>query len=245
MDTPIEIIIVDDNREQARQIADALTRSGARVTVRDEPAALMLDVDRQLPDLVLYDCPALTGSFLKSLKYMKLKILRTPVLVYTDRFREITRVRSIEMGADDVVAIEGLMQGVEGICEVLKPRLRGDAGGSTAGRATVRGQMYLRLNAGELSNALQFLCAGGRVGQLVLTFPDEEKAHVFLDSNTVVHVEFRGRTGLDAMALIISNPREVEAHFHVGNRPAQVTNDRPISQFLIEASVQADEMNAQ
>jgi hypothetical protein len=103
--------------------------------------------------------------------------------------------------------------------------------------------MFFKLQAGELSSALQFLCMTGRQGLLDLNFDGDDKGVMYLDDGTVVHAEFQGITGLDAMAMMVS-AGEADAKFIADRKADSSSLEMPISQLLLEATVRGDELRS-
>ena len=122
-----------------------------------------------------------------------------------------------------------------------------DASEEEAGRQTEEkpsGQMFFELDQGELSNALQFLCMSPRIGRLEVQFEDGDTAQLYLADQTVVHVVADDAQGTQAMASIIRHTGKRRAVFYEGEEPPEKSSAQPLSQFLLEASVMADELSA-
>lgn len=243
MATKAVIILVDPKAERRGKMESLLQSDRAAlqcVGTLDEAVSL---ARRSPPNLFLHACDSIAE--LPAIRRLKMSMPHCPLVAYTESFREITRLRSMEIGADEMVQIEILPQE---IIPFLPGGLEAAAQGEqpSAGSATTaaKGQMYLQLNVGELSNALQFLCMASRHGQLVLTFGNETKGNAFLKGGSITHAEYQGKKGIEAMALMLSQG-ETEALFMEGKEAAEQTLQLPISQILLEASVMADELGAQ
>ncbi len=232
------IILVDSQAERRRKLAESLASARVKLTPAENVEEAVDAARGTQADLLLHACDNLAA--LPSIRRLKLRLPGCPLLVYTENFREITRLRTMEIGADEMVQMEVLGQEIE----PFLPPVAAAPGTAAAPAAAPKGQMYLQLNAGEISNALQFLCMTSRHGQLVLTFSDETKGIAFLKSNTIVHAEYRGKTGTEAIALMLGQG-ETEALFLEGMDPQTETIQQPLSQILLEASVLADELGAQ
>lgn len=240
----VRVVIVDEKTDRGERIRKTIQTAKHQVQVAcvDRAAAALPGNGEEAPALLLYACDSLSNDYFAALKQMKQQLPSCPLLVYTEKFREITRLRTLELGADDLVPEETLLKDLDAYLPV-------DAGGKSGLEAAEadgenaegKGRMYFQLNSGELMNALQFLCMTSRVGQLVLTFDSEDKGSIFLNRNTVIHAEFGASTGIEALAKMLGQG-QTEALFFDGNEPEKVTNERPLSQVLIEASVMADEM---
>ena len=241
MPTKATIILVDPKAER-REKLDALLRNdhAALLCVATVEEAVSL-ARRSPPHLFLHACDSIRE--LPAIRRLKMNMPHCPLVAYTENFREITRLRAMEIGADEMIQIEMLSQEVA----LFLPRwLTGETDGETAGggAAAAKGQMYLQLNVGELSNALQFLCMASRHGQLVLTFGNESKGNVFLKGGSITHADYLGKTGIEAMAFMLMQG-ETEALFMEDKEAEKQTIEFPISQILLEASVMADELGMQ
>ncbi len=183
----------------------------------------------------------LDGVALKLVRQAREAAGGLPLIVYAERFREVTRLRYLEMGADDFVPAEAV---AETVGEFL--RLMPDRPLMPAVPELPEGerQMYFQLQYGELSNALQFLCMTSRTGELVLSFGSDDTGQIFLADNTIVHARYGEYQGSEAVARMLGKP-QVEAQFFQDRDAPQVSCQGSISQFLIESSVLADELEVQ
>ena len=236
------ILIWDDDREAAGLLAEKLVTAGLDGTVCDNVEQLIAAASGATVTVIACCCNTFTLASLDLLRRFKHDLPEAPVVFYTDRFREVTRLRCLEHGADEFVPRDGLVQTIQEIIELLRG----------AGRLAVepealevpdKGQMYFQLNEGELSNALQFLCMTSRTGQLVLHFAAGAEGTVYLDRNTIVRAEYAGKTAVAAIAGMLAAGR-MEARFFEGVAAPVTDPGGSISQILIEASVMADESKA-
>ena len=238
------IFVFDQNRHRGQACVDTLLAAHVEPRLFQSFEELMRAIAQGLPDLVLVACDVATTEYLDNLARLSARLHGRTLLAYTEHCREVTRLRSIEMGADDMIPIEALLQSVsERVAFIGRAAAAEATGRKVAADAIGRGQMYFQLKANELSNALQFLCMTSRVGQLTLLFQSDEKGHVYLNRNTVVHCEFKSQQGLAALAAILSQG-DMEGYFFEGKTALAETLDMPISQLLIEVSVLADELMA-
>ena len=244
MDASAEILLIDDKPERGERIRQSLEQAKIHLPFVQiaRVAEFMSRSDGAKPAIILQACDSLSSEYLAAVRQIKQKVPDVPLLVYTEKFREITRLRSLELGADELVPEETLPKDII----LFLPEAAGGTSGTAQGTAEAaaaetKGQMYFQLNGNDLSNALQFLCMTSRMGQLMLTFDSEEKGSIFLDRNTVIHAEFGKATGVQALAMMLGQG-QTEALFLDGKGPPQITNDRTLSQILIEASVMADEL---
>ena len=237
------VLIWDDDREAAAVLAEKLAAVRLQGVLCEAPEAIFTRVDASGTNIVICACHSLTLAALDFLRRLREALPDVPVVFYTDRFREVTRLRCLEQGAEEFVPRDGVVQTVQEIIGLLRAagRIAGEAGGAEAVPAL--GQMYFQLNEGELSNALQFLCMTSRTGQLVLRFPSGPEGTVFLDHNTIVDAEYGGKTGVEAIARMLASGG-MEARFFEGVVLPGANAGASVSQILIEASVMADELTA-
>lgn len=98
--SPIAVLLVDDDRELCRMLAEYLTPEGFRVTaVHDGDEALYV-VGRHHFDLIVLDVMLPRVGGLDVLRTLRPKHA-TPVLMLTARGEDVDRVVGLELGADD------------------------------------------------------------------------------------------------------------------------------------------------
>ncbi len=177
---------------------------------------------------------ALAGKLKETRPYL-------PVIVYDRQVREVARIKCLEQGIDEFVPFDEVAETTIFFARLLALR-NSDAtlADLTATQAGQRGEMYFQLKDDELSNALQFLCMTAREGRLALKFASGRSGAIFIGNATISHAEYEGLKGLPAIAKMLAGG-SMEARFFEGRQPGEITNTRPISQVLIEASVLADE----
>ncbi len=103
MDGSQHILVVDDDRELRALLSDFLQRSGYRVSVAQNGAAMMQTLGAARVDLVILDImmPGEDGLSL----CRRLRVGGTmPIIMLTAMGTEIERVVGLEMGADDYLA---------------------------------------------------------------------------------------------------------------------------------------------
>ncbi len=242
MPTKATIILIDPKQERREKLDAILRKECATLQGVGKVEEAISLARRTPPDLFLHACDSIAD--LPAIRRLKMNLPLCPLVAYTENFREITRLRAVEIGADEMVQIEVLPQE---IVAFLPSDLTEDAGRERYGAGSetgAKGQMYLQLNVGELSNALQFLCMASRHGQLVLTFGNETKGNVFLKDGSITHADYLNKNGIEAMARMLMQG-ETEALFMEGREPQEQTIQMPISQILLEATVMADELGVQ
>ncbi|WP_308211831.1 response regulator transcription factor [Actinoallomurus soli] len=102
MDTPAEVLVVDDDPMVAEVVTAYLTRAGLRVRRAADGPSAVASAEAHLPDLVVLDLmlPGLDGFEV----YRRIRELGpVPVIMLTARGTEGDRVRGLELGADDYV----------------------------------------------------------------------------------------------------------------------------------------------
>src|SRR5215471_6225937 len=100
MDGSRHILVVDDDKEICALLSDFLARSGYRVSVAQNGAAMMQTLGAARIDLVILDImmPGEDGLSL----CRRLRVAGTmPIIMLTAMGTEIERVVGLEMGADD------------------------------------------------------------------------------------------------------------------------------------------------
>ena len=125
--------------------------------------------------------------------------------------------------------------------KLLQLQATAEARGEETETEEVSEAMFLRLKGDELSNALQFLCMTSRRGHLALTFEDGRTGDIYLGEGTIKHAEIGGKSGIEAVALMLRESGS-EVRFFEGRRWPCETLGQGVSQILIEASVMGDEM---
>ena len=98
--SPMAVLLVDDDRELCRMLAEYLGPEGFKLTaVHDGDEALYL-LGRHHFDLIVLDVMLPRIGGLDVLRSLRQK-LTTPVLMLTARGEEVDRVVGLELGADD------------------------------------------------------------------------------------------------------------------------------------------------
>lgn len=101
-DSPMTVLLVDDDRELCRMLAEYLAPEGFKLTaVHDGDEALYV-LGRHHFDLIVLDVMLPRIGGLDVLRALRQK-LTTPVLMLTARGEEVDRVVGLELGADDYV----------------------------------------------------------------------------------------------------------------------------------------------
>jgi two-component system response regulator CpxR len=100
---PMAVLLVDDDRELCRMLAEYLTPEGFKLTTVHDGDEALYALGRHHFDLIVLDVmlPRLGG--LDVLRLLRQKNA-TPVLMLTARGEDIDRVVGLELGADDYLA---------------------------------------------------------------------------------------------------------------------------------------------
>jgi len=244
------ILLIDSEDRHLSRLQQELSAAGHAVAGARSAKPALEKIAAEQPAAVLMAVSTVDGALLETVSRLRHAVGWMPLVIYSDRFREVTRMRFMEAGADDFVPAEAASQTVtELLCSARhqpgqKPRQKKTvAADPSPAPAREASAMYFKLQGGELSNALQFLCMSSRAGELEISLAGEKKGSLFIDQNTVSHAQFQDLEGIEALTRLLC-VEQLEARFFEGRQSPRVTNQRMISQLLIEASVLADEMAA-
>lgn len=100
---PLHILLVEDNQEQAAQVADALTHQGHRVVQAHSGEAALALLRESPPDLLLMDVllPDMDGfSAIRQIKQLQDERW-IPVIILTTLDNDSNLIKALEAGADD------------------------------------------------------------------------------------------------------------------------------------------------
>ncbi len=97
---PMNVLLVDDDRELCRMLEEYLGPEGFRLTIVHDGDAALYTLSRHHFDLIVLDVMLPRMGGLDVLRLLRQKIT-TPVLMLTARGEEIDRVVGLELGADD------------------------------------------------------------------------------------------------------------------------------------------------
>lgn len=240
----VRLIITGESSSQLASLRDAFDKADVSVEGYADVPSVTADLMEAGPPTRLIIACSGGVSFDDAMEAaLSLKEIypAVPVILYGETVRDVLRLRCIEKGLDECLPRNKLVPGVLFLAKLLPPPESPPTPVSAPGTSSE--QMFLRLNGDELSNALQFLCMTSREGRLTLTFESGKSGVVFTGDKTVTHAEFDEHEGIPAIARMLKNG-DMEARFFDGLKPPRVTNETPISNVLIEASVLADESNS-
>ena len=97
---PMAVLLVDDDRELCRMLAEYLNPEGFRLTAVHDGDEALYSLGRHHFDLIVLDVMLPRSSGLDVLRLLRQKNT-TPVLMLTARGEDIDRVVGLELGADD------------------------------------------------------------------------------------------------------------------------------------------------
>jgi DNA-binding response OmpR family regulator len=125
--TAASVLLIEDDKELAEGLVDALQLEGYRVECASDGPAGLREALTGTFDLLILDAmlPGLSGFDL--LKELRGRGVHTPVLMLTAKCEEVDKVRGLKLGADDYVTKPfGIMELFARIEAILK-RTRADA----------------------------------------------------------------------------------------------------------------------
>ena len=252
-ETNYPIDLIDQAEGKNSPIAAELERAGRSLRVFASYDELAASENTSKRPVLVWSVQKINNEALAKLGKAKAARPGRLLVCAVPGFRETKRLRLLEAGADEVLPTEaGGLESLGGLLVCYTPAREPEkvtaaepAAKGETDTAAAPGQMFFQLGEGELSNALQFLCMSPRVGRLDITFSENgEKGKIYLSGQTVVHVTQGDLKGVQAMAAIIGMPGQRKAVFYEGEKAPEETNSQPLSQFLLEASVMADEIRA-
>jgi len=234
-----QLLLVDRNEAQAQFWARSLETVNLAVTVVSAvPERIGAGTALPEPDIVCCSARPRDEAIADCLA-LKCLLPEVALVVYSgEPAREVTRLRFLEAGADEFAGNEEMMAAVA----VLLPgpaRIRGVPAAEVDGS-----RMLFSLHPGEISNVVQFLSYSTRTGALVLTFTDSATpGRVLFENGQVVHVEYGGSAGVDALATMFLLG-DAEGRFFDGVTGAERSVEVTTSHLLMKAAIRADECAA-
>ncbi|MCL2309827.1 MAG: response regulator transcription factor [Proteobacteria bacterium] len=98
------LILVDDDQELSKLLADWLTQDGFAVRCCHDARSALASLRDRLPDALVLDVMLPDGSGLDLLKTLRESFPSLPVLMLSARGEPLDRVLGLELGADDYLA---------------------------------------------------------------------------------------------------------------------------------------------
>ncbi|MBI1734649.1 MAG: response regulator transcription factor [Candidatus Rokubacteria bacterium] len=124
------ILIVDDEPEIVRGLADNLKFEGHEAVSATNGAEALAAVEREAPDLVILDIMMPVMSGWDVAKDLRRRGIDVPIIMLTARGEEVDRVLGLELGADDYVtkpfSLRELLARVRAVLRRPGPRHKAD-----------------------------------------------------------------------------------------------------------------------
>ena len=102
MDGPAHILVVDDDREIRRLLAEYLEKNGLRVTAARDGREMRRALARERVDLIVLDLMLPGDDGLKLCRELRADS-QVPIIMLTARVEDVDRILGLELGADDYV----------------------------------------------------------------------------------------------------------------------------------------------
>ena len=120
----MRVLIAEDDRALSMFLARGLEADGHRVRIAVDGAEAVSLFLAELPDLTILDLnlPVLDGE--EALRRMRLSEPQLPILVLTGRTEMETRIRCLDLGADDLMVKPFSLHELRARCRVLLRRKR-------------------------------------------------------------------------------------------------------------------------
>jgi DNA-binding response OmpR family regulator len=120
----MRLLIVEDDRALAMFLARGMEADGHRVRCANDGAEAVEIFRAELPDLTILDLnlPVMDGE--QALREMRAADLQLPVLVLTARQEVETRIRCLDLGADDLMVKPFSLHELRARCRALLRRKR-------------------------------------------------------------------------------------------------------------------------
>jgi two-component system OmpR family response regulator len=100
MDGPAHILVVDDDREIRRLLAEYLEKNGLRVTTARDGKEMRRVLARERVDLIVLDVMLPGDDGLKLCRELRADS-QVPIIMLTARVEDVDRILGLELGADD------------------------------------------------------------------------------------------------------------------------------------------------
>ena len=275
--TMAKVLLVDSNQDNRAALAQALADAGYEVAVAPSGSSAVSALEWERPDLVVSYAKVqdMDGYELFTLVRKDATTMDTPFLLLAGRDRPIA-LAAAEAGANMTLTGDFTVEMIVGrVGEFLKPITREDAArprgpvqaarertsmeplwaaietvrpGGPAGPAGAAFQGSLDVM--DLAEVTQAIALGGKTGSLAVSLAAGEGTILF-ENGRVIHAGFRGRTGEEAFAAIVSaSQRETDARFsfnrmeraELPNGPRTIS--RSVEQLLLSIAVGIDEGEA-
>jgi DNA-binding response OmpR family regulator len=120
----MKVLIVEDDRALVKFLSRGMEADGHRVSSAEDGGAAILAMQREMPDLTILDLnlPVMDGE--QVLVQMRVLDSHLPVLVLTGRQELETRIRCLDLGADDLMVKPFSLHELRARCRALLRRKR-------------------------------------------------------------------------------------------------------------------------
>lgn len=173
MDFQSRILVVDDDPDLRRLIADFLAGHGYQVSAADNVAAMHGELARAATDLVILDVMMPKQSGYDVCREIRQRDARVPILFLTAKGEEVDKVVGLKLGADDYVLKPFGVHELLARVEALLRRARASAAGPAAAELPA----VFRLGAAEVDRGRFTATVAGR--STTLTMRELKLAEVF------------------------------------------------------------------
>jgi two-component system OmpR family response regulator len=171
MNIPRHILVVDDDADLRRLVADYLGDYDLRVTGAADGAAMRDAMANEVVDLILLDLKLPSEDGMNLARELR-ETSSVPIIILTGRKDDVDRIMSLELGADDYLTKPFDLPELEARVRALIRR--GQSGGSsflthgplvldTSGRRAILNGAPLELSAREIGVLEVLLLRSGRV----------------------------------------------------------------------------------
>ena len=269
-----KVLLVDANQDSRAGLSKALVEAGYEVAVAPSGSFAIGALEWERPDLVVSYAQVqdMDGYELFTRVRKDPTTMDTPFLLLAGRDRPIA-LAAAEAGAEMTVTGDFTFEMVVGgVQNLLKPqagkraprpansveasvarRSAGplwaalEASGTRSPAGGVDATFQGSLDVMDLAEVTQAIALGGKTGALVVSLSAGD-GDILFDNGRVIHAAFRGGTGEQAFAAIVSSSqREPDAHFRFSRADraelarGPKTISRSVEQLLLSIAVGIDE----
>ena len=269
-----KVLLVDANQDSRAALAKALVEAGYEVAIAPSGSFAVGALEWERPDLVVSYAQVqdMDGYELFTRVRKDPTTMDTPFLLLAGRDRPIALAAAeagVEMSVTGDFTFEMV---VDGVRELLKPevgeralprvnsaevsaaRRSGqplwaalEAVGARSAAGAIDGAFQGSLDVMDLAEVTQAVALGGKTGALVVSLAAGD-GDIFFENGRVIHATFRGKTGEQAFAAIVSSSQhEPDAHFRFSRADrtelarAPKSISRSVQQLLLSIAVGIDE----
>ncbi|MDX1971797.1 MAG: DUF4388 domain-containing protein [Candidatus Sumerlaeia bacterium] len=170
-----------------------------------------------------------------------------PLFFYGDQISEHQRLPLMELGADDVVSRRQILPTIERTLRSMYSGEKSTPSLVELPRGAVEPQYdsLLPFDDKDLSHVLHFVASGRKTGMMEIRFFGKvgERGSVYATEGRITHASYEGTEGIPALARMMRQGAG-KVGLLLGKLPPRETIQLPLDHVLIEATVQADEVDA-